>query len=62
MGLPVFSLSSAIRSAARASTASAIRYRARLRSLGVESLHSSKAAAAPMAASMSAAPDSGAVA
>ena len=59
----MFSLSSAIRSAALASTASAIRYSARLRSLGVESFHSSKAAAAaPMAASMSAAADSGAVA
>ena len=46
IGFPVFSLSSAIRSAALASTASAIRYSARLRSLGVESFHSSKAAAA----------------
>jgi hypothetical protein len=62
-GLPVFSLSSAISSSARASTASAIRWSARLRSLGVLSRQLSKAvAAAAMAASTSAGPDKAAAA
>ena len=63
MGLPVFSLSSATSSAARDSTASAMRYKARLRSLGVLSRHVAKAsAAAAMATSTSPEPESGAVA
>jgi alanine dehydrogenase len=62
MGLPVFSTSAAIRSSARASTASAMRNSARERSDGVVSRHCSKAAAAArMAASTSAAPDGAAV-
>ena len=61
IGLPVFSTSSAISSSARASTASAMRNRASERSDGVESRHDSNAAAAAcIAASTSAGPDSGA--
>ncbi len=60
-GLPVFSHSTRTRSSARASRASAIRKRARLRSDGVASRHSGKAAAAAaMARSMSLAPETGA--
>ena len=57
-GLPVFLLSTWTRSSALASSASAIRKRARLRSDGVASLHWGKAeAAAVMAGSMSSGPD-----
>ena len=60
-GLPVLALSTATSSSARASMASAMRKRARLRSDGVASLHPGKAAvAAAMAASTSSAPDTGA--
>ena len=60
-GFPVFCVSTRTRSSARASMASAMRKRARLRSDGVASRHCGKAsAAACMAASTSAGPDSGA--
>ena len=60
-GLPVFSLSSRTSSSARSSMASAILFRARLRSEGVASRHCSKPrSAACMAASTSAGPDTGA--
>ena len=64
IGLPVFSTSSAISSSARASTASAMRNSASCaRSAWCRASVSNAAdAAAVMAASMSAAPDSGAVA
>jgi len=63
MGLPQFSDSSAMNSSARASMASAMRKSASERSFGVESRQVSKASdAAFIAASTSAAPDSGAVA
>src|SRR5512132_1387378 len=63
IGLPVFSLSTATSSSARASIASAIRSNARCRSLGVVSRQVSKALAAALAArSTSAASDTGAVA
>ena len=63
IGLPVFWLSTATNSSARDSSASAILSRARCRSDGVVSRHDSKAvAAAPIAASTSAAPETGAVA
>lgn len=62
-GLPVFSDSAAIRSSARSSNASAILSRAFWRSAGVVSRQAGKAAAAAsMAASTSAWPESGEVA
>ena len=62
-GLPVFSTSTAISSSARDSMASAMRNRARERWDGVVSRHPGKAsAAAVIAASTSADPESGAVA
>ena len=62
-GLPVFCDSTATSSSARSSIASAIRSSARWRSLGVESRHVSNAVAADWnAASMSAWPDTGALA
>lgn len=63
VGLPVFSTSAAISSSARSSKASAIFSRAFWRSAGVVSRQPGKAsAAAAIAASTSACPDSGAVA
>ena len=63
IGLPVFADSTATNSSARASNASAILSRAFCRSEGVVRLQSPNAfAAAPNAASTSAAPDTGAVA
>ena len=63
VGLPVFSTSAAISSSARSSKASAILRRAFWRSAGVWSRQPGKAAAAAaIAASTSAWPDSGAVA
>ena len=63
IGLPVFSTSAAISSSARASMASAMRNRASERCDGVVSRQPGKAsAAAAIAASTSAWPDSGAVA
>ena len=60
-GLPVFSDSARTRSSARASRASAMRMRARLRSEGVVRRHEVKASAATRRAwSMSAAPETGA--
>ena len=60
-GLPVFSHSTRTRSSARASRASAMRKRARLRWEGVASRQAGKAAAAvSMARSMSFGPDTGA--
>ncbi len=60
-GLPVFSHSAATSSSARASMASAMRMRARLRSEGVVRLHPAKAAAALRTArSTSAGPETGA--
>ncbi len=63
IGLPVFSHSAAMRSSARSSNASAIFSRAFWRSDGVVSRQAGKAAAAAsMAASTSACPESGEVA
>ncbi len=63
LGLPVFSHSTSTSSSARASMASAIRNRARLRSDGVVSRHPSKARCATVnASSTSATPESGMVA
>ena len=60
-GLPVFRHSAWVSSAARASTASAILSRARLRCAGVASRHVSRAASAlRSAASTSSGPDTGA--
>ena len=60
-GLPVFSVSAATRSSARASSASAMRNSARLRSEGVASRHAGKAdAAARNARSTSTASETGA--
>src|SRR5450631_689405 len=59
-GLPVLALSTATRSSARASRASAIRNKARLLTDGLASRQPGKAAAAaPMAVSTSLAPDTG---